>query len=108
MPVDGSIGPVRERIEALDVLRGFALLGVFVMNMQGFAHSLFTPPEALASSTLDRVVLELRELLFAGKFNLLFGALFGIGFTLWRGFGVDGHGPTLSNMGRAASRAARS
>ena len=78
----GSPGPVRERIEALDVLRGFALLGIFVMNMQGFAHSLFTPPEALASSPFDRVVLELRELLFAGKFNLLFGALFGIGFTL--------------------------
>lgn len=78
----GFPGPVRERIEALDVLRGFALLGIFVMNMQGFAHSLFTPPEALAASTFDRLVLELRELLFAGKFNLLFGALFGIGFTL--------------------------
>jgi len=82
MPVDGSIGPVRERIEALDLLRGFALLGIFVMNMQGFAHSLFAPQDALASSAFDRVVLELRELLFAGKFNLLFGALFGIGFTL--------------------------
>ena len=82
MPVDASPGPVQDRIEALDVLRGFALLGIFVMNMQGFAHSLFTPPDALASSTFDRVVLELRELLFAGKYNLLFGALFGIGFTL--------------------------
>ena len=30
-----------ERIAALDVLRGFALLGIFIMNMPGFSHSLF-------------------------------------------------------------------
>ncbi len=33
------LGPVaeRERIVALDVLRGFALLGIFMVNMQFFA-----------------------------------------------------------------------
>jgi uncharacterized membrane protein YeiB len=33
-------GPVleRERILALDLLRGFAVLGILVMNIQGFAE----------------------------------------------------------------------
>ena len=31
-------GPVaaRERVEVLDVLRGFALLGILLMNLEGF------------------------------------------------------------------------
>jgi uncharacterized protein len=75
--------PVRagDRIVALDVLRGVALLGIFIMNMPGFSHSLFTPPAA-DLDPLDSVVRGLRDALFAGKFNLLFGMLFGIGFTL--------------------------
>ncbi len=75
--------PVRsgQRIAALDVLRGFALFGIFIMNMPGFTHSLFAQPVADANA-LDRIVSTLRETLFAGKFNLLFGMLFGIGFTL--------------------------
>ncbi len=79
-PAASALAPER-RIEALDVLRGVALFGIFIMNMPGFTHSLFTPPPA-ESSGLDALVLELRELLFAGKFNLMFGLLFGIGFNL--------------------------
>ncbi len=70
-----------ERIAALDVLRGFALLGIFIMNMPGFTHSLFATPAPEANG-IDAVVAVLRELFFAGKFNLLFGLLFGIGFAL--------------------------
>jgi uncharacterized protein len=69
----------RDRIAALDVLRGFALLGIFIMNMPGFSHSIFALPTPPASA-LDAVVATLRDLLFAGKFNLLFGFVFGIGF----------------------------
>ena len=63
------------------MLRGFALLGIFIMNMPSFAHSIFTPPPA-QDATLSGSVVFLRELLFAGKFNLIFGMVFGIGFTL--------------------------
>ena len=70
-----------ERIVALDVLRGAALLGIFIMNMPGFTHSLFARPVA-PTAALDIVAMALREVFFAGKFNLLFGLLFGIGFTL--------------------------
>jgi uncharacterized protein len=73
--------PASERVAALDVLRGFALLGIFIMNMPGFTHSLFAAP-AGASHGVDALVAGLRDLMFAGKFNLLFGLLFGIGFAL--------------------------
>jgi len=69
----------RDRIAALDVLRGFALLGIFIMNMPGFSHSLFALPTPPATA-LDAAVAALRDLFFAGKFNLLFGFVFGIGF----------------------------
>jgi uncharacterized protein len=80
---DDADAPVAatDRIAALDVLRGFALLGIFIMNMPGFSHSVFAAP-APPRSTFDALVQALRELLFAGKFNLLFGLAFGIGFAL--------------------------
>ena len=31
--------PVSERIVTLDVLRGFALMGILIMNMPGFSYS---------------------------------------------------------------------
>ena len=73
--------PGSERIATLDVLRGVALLGIFVVNVQTFGHSLFVPSPPQDGS-LDGTVTLLRELLFAGKFNLLFGMVFGIGFSL--------------------------
>jgi uncharacterized protein len=76
--------PAAERIAALDVLRGVALFGIFIMNMPGFSHSLFTPPPP-DLGPFDTWVTWLRELLFAGKFNLMFGLLFGIGFHLQLG-----------------------
>ena len=84
-PVQEAPLPAAERIEALDVLRGVALLGIFIMNMPGFSHSLFTPPDAPPGVGVAAAVVWLRELLFAGKFNLMFGLLFGIGFTLQLG-----------------------
>jgi uncharacterized protein len=70
-----------DRIAALDVLRGFALLGIFIMNMPGFSHSLFAAPTP-PTTALDAFAAALRDLLFAGKFNLLFGLVFGIGFAI--------------------------
>jgi uncharacterized protein len=82
-PADDAEAPLAasERIAALDVLRGFALLGIFIMNMPAFSHSIFTVPET-PPGLLDALVIGLREMLFAGKFNLLFGLVFGIGFAI--------------------------
>ena len=70
-----------ERVAALDALRGVALLGIFIMNMPGFSHSLFGPPTP-PSTGVDAGVAVLRDFLFAGKFNLLFGFVFGVGFAM--------------------------
>lgn len=82
-PADDAEAPLAatDRIASLDVLRGFALLGIFIMNMPGFSHSIFAVP-APPRTSLDALVAALRETLFAGKFNLLFGLVFGIGFAL--------------------------
>jgi uncharacterized protein len=73
-----------ERLFALDALRGVALLGVFLMNIPAFAHSLFHDPELLRARWrgLDAAAGAARELLVAGRFNILFALLFGIGIRL--------------------------
>ena len=64
-----------ERLPALDILRGVALLGIFIMNMPSFSASLF------AEHATDAVTV-LRDIVVAGKFNAMFAFLFGIGFAL--------------------------
>ncbi|MFN5700536.1 MAG: DUF418 domain-containing protein, partial [Betaproteobacteria bacterium] len=76
-----------ERIEALDVMRGIALLGIFIMNMPGLSSSFFIPEavmreKAAAHSEADAVVHLLSGVLLEGKFNGLFTLLFGMGLAL--------------------------
>lgn len=109
-PPDSAPPPSRsplsasERIDALDVLRGVALLGIFVVNMATFGHSIFALPAAEHWRSADGVVASLRELLLAGKFNLMFGLVFGIGFTLQlrRLEDADGHGAAFVYLRRLA------
>jgi uncharacterized protein len=79
-------GPVRaaDRIVALDVIRGFALLGIFIMNMPGFNTSVFAGADGshLFNDWWDRGMEQARTLLFDGKFNSMFSFLFGLGFTI--------------------------
>jgi len=82
-PSDGSL-PVRERIATLDILRGFALLGILIMNMPGFGSSFFAEADGshLWTGRVDQIAENVRDLLFSGKFNSMFSLLFGIGFTI--------------------------
>jgi uncharacterized protein len=75
---------VSERIYTLDVIRGFALLGIFIMNMPGFNTSFFagTDGSHLFPEWWDRSAETVRDVLFAGKFNSMFSMLFAIGFTI--------------------------
>ncbi len=71
-----------ERIERLDVLRGFALLGVFAVNMLTFTQPMeahFLNPLAAHPSPWT---LGLLVALAQGKFYALFSFLFGMGFGL--------------------------
>lgn len=71
-----------ERIVAMDVLRGFALLGILLMNIEAFVG----PPIASLSGLdpsltgADRIVDAAICILVQGKFYLLFSLLFGMGF----------------------------
>ena len=76
--------PASERIATLDILRGFALMGILIMNMPGFSYSMFAEADGshLWPSRIDQLAEQIRDLLFSGKFNSMFSLLFGIGFTI--------------------------
>ncbi len=72
-----------KRIEELDVLRGVALCGIFLVNMVDFSGSaLRAGTFAARGSAIDQVV-DLAIACFAlTKFYLLFSFLFGVGFAV--------------------------
>ncbi|HET9275940.1 MAG TPA: DUF418 domain-containing protein [Gemmatimonadales bacterium] len=82
------IGPVPagERLELLDVLRGLAIGGILIGNMQWFSGYGMMPP-ALAGQAplLDRATHFLVHVLVEGKFYSIFSFLFGFGFALQMG-----------------------
>lgn len=77
--------PHGERIDALDALRGFALLGILFANILYWSGWTFmTPPqhEALAGAAGTEWQYRFHHLLIDGKFYTLFSLLFGAGFAL--------------------------
>ncbi|MGZ3458328.1 MAG: DUF418 domain-containing protein [Archangium sp.] len=82
-PIDAT-----ERLALLDVLRGFALCGVFVSNVfVWFSGRAFLPHEkmeaALASASwLDSAAIYGASTLVFGKFITIFSFLFGLGFSV--------------------------
>ncbi len=63
-----------ERNPVIDILRGFALFGILLVNFPG--------SEAARSGAADDVVRKLFSLLVSGKFYTTFSFLFGLGFAL--------------------------
>ncbi|ATB37099.1 hypothetical protein CYFUS_002520 [Cystobacter fuscus] len=80
-PVDAS-----ERVLLLDVLRGFALCGVFVSNsfswFSGRALLTREQTQALSAPPLEAVVTALYYFFVNQKFVVLFSFLFGLGFSI--------------------------
>ena len=80
-----TLGPVRQRIELLDVLRGLAILGILFINMSASAGWVFLDPQraaALPASSGDLELNGVLEALIEGKFYSLFSLLFGVGFAV--------------------------
>ena len=79
-------GPVREgeRAEILDVLRGVALLGIFLAHVPGISGwDYLTPAEqALLDPGSDGALQFARDVFVRGKFYSLFSLLFGFGFAI--------------------------
>ena len=85
-PSRALMAPVRpeERIHAMDVLRGFALLGIALMNVEFFNRSSMEMGMGLAPGDTGpaHVAGWLVAWLVTGKFWVLFSLLFGMGFAL--------------------------
>ena len=73
-----------DRIQALDALRGFALLGILLMNIEGMVGPLMNSMTGLdpALQGADRTMDAAIYLLVQGKFFPLFSMLFGMGFAV--------------------------
>ena len=86
-------GPLTERgrVEAMDVARGFALLGIFCVNIECF-QNIFAelaehrPPAGPMSAVISHYFV---TIFCQGKFYTLFSMLFGMGLVLQRGRAVE-------------------
>jgi uncharacterized protein len=86
-PATHGLTPVlaNERSQWLDALRGFALFGIFVFNIDVLCGYAFLSPEARAPlpwNAFDRQLDFLLQALVQGKFYSLFSFLFGLGFAV--------------------------
>ena len=75
-----TTGPVssKERVHVLDVLRGFAIFGMWIVNMTldvGWSYRVDLMPMELHDDLTATVV----QLFFSGKFFTIFSFLFGVG-----------------------------
>jgi uncharacterized protein len=86
MTHDPAFQPVAagERIETMDVLRGWALLGILLMNIEAFVGPMMAAITGLdpALTGADRIADAAIYILVQGKFYLLFSLLFGMGFAV--------------------------
>ncbi len=74
-----------ERYRILDLLRGFALLGVLLANMSSHSGYFFLSDarkEMLPTAEADHAIMWVLHFLVEGKFYSIFSLLFGIGFAL--------------------------
>lgn len=81
-----QLAPVspEERLPILDVLRGFALLGIAVMNMSFFnmPAGFWALDERYFPAMHDRIAETVAQVIFAGKANSIFSFLFALGLTI--------------------------
>lgn len=81
-----ALAPVAagERIEALDVVRGFALIGIFLMNVEFFNRVMSGIGEGmpLGLAGLDWLASWFVTYFVQGKFWTIFSMLFGMGFAV--------------------------
>jgi uncharacterized protein len=85
VPAPSVLAPIvsMERIDLMDVLRGFALIGILFMNVEWFNRPI---AELLRVDTtltgLDHAVAWTIKIFVEGKFYKLFSLLFGMGFAV--------------------------
>lgn len=75
-----------ERIESLDIIRGFALFGIFLVNMPAFQWPEIVGDSYMLSAELNEVDQWIRlffDVFIQAKFYTIFSFLFGVGFYIF-------------------------
>ena len=67
-----------QRIKAVDMVRGFTLFGVLLVNMYNFGAS-----SPIWTDGIDQLAFSAKQFFFETKSWRLFSLLFGFGFALW-------------------------
>lgn len=78
------IHPISKRIAILDILRGFALLGIFIVNAE-IMNCVFMNQDIFSqqwTAPIDSLAVRLQQLFFYGKFFPIFSLLFGVGISI--------------------------
>lgn len=78
-------GPARQRIAAIDLLRGIAMLGILLMNIQSFAMPVtaYSYPWSWGDMTgINAITHYVTHVIASGKFISIFSMLFGAGILL--------------------------
>ncbi len=82
MTITESIEP-KQRIQILDILRGFALIGIIFNNMEyfsGYAYMPFDDLKQVTNFELDEKLYSFLDFIITAKFFTLFSILFAVGF----------------------------
>src|SRR5437870_5369241 len=98
MHIENAAGPAlapiaaAERIHALDIIRGFALIGIFLMNVEWFTRPLaeFGTGVDGQQQGLSWFASWFIYVFVQGKFWTMFSLLFGMGFAVMLGRAQDG------------------
>ena len=72
-----------ERMDVLDAVRGVAVLGILLINVNALSGFAFIPPIDALGSRFDGSVFFTLSWLIEGKFYALFSFLFGVGFAVF-------------------------
>ncbi len=87
------MNPVKKRIEVIDALRGFAILGILLANIRVWSGYKVMPfdwvAETLSFSSWDPWLRWVFTFFVANKFYAIFSTLFGIGFYIQYSRKVD-------------------
>ncbi|MCG5101995.1 DUF418 domain-containing protein [Oceanobacillus alkalisoli] len=82
------LAPTKEqnRIEHIDIMRGFAIFGIFMVNIGAFSAPYFMHGgwEAVWDTPLERFIQAFIDIFFQGSFYTLFSILFGFSWQLMK------------------------
>lgn len=75
--------PEKDRLHTLDILRGFSLLGILLVNMKSFYEPALYETSLVSGSGSDRIVEQLISFFAQASFYPLFSFLFGAGTVIF-------------------------